>query len=84
MAGAMLRLTAGITVATFGLRQREAFEHFGELVAELLKLSSAAAAAKPGAAHCVRHKAHRNPRQVGRLITWQPQPRGFAYGRVSG
>ena len=31
---------AGITVATFGPRQREAFEHFGELVAELLKLAA--------------------------------------------
>ncbi|PZF99945.1 peptidase [Micromonospora deserti] len=29
---------AGITVATFGERQRESFEHFGELVAELFKL----------------------------------------------
>lgn len=29
---------AGITVATFGARQRESFEHFGELVAELFKL----------------------------------------------
>jgi sodium/hydrogen antiporter len=31
---------AGITVATFGPRQREAFEQFGELVAELLKLAA--------------------------------------------
>jgi NhaP-type Na+/H+ or K+/H+ antiporter len=31
---------AGMTVATFGPRQREAFEHFGELVAELLKLAA--------------------------------------------
>jgi NhaP-type Na+/H+ or K+/H+ antiporter len=31
---------AGITVATFGQRQREAFEQFGELVAELLKLAA--------------------------------------------
>jgi NhaP-type Na+/H+ or K+/H+ antiporter len=31
---------AGITVATFGPRQRESFEHFGELVAELLKLAA--------------------------------------------
>ncbi|MCW6004406.1 cation:proton antiporter [Micromonospora sp. CPCC 205371] len=31
---------AGVTVATFGPRQREAFEHFGELVAELLKLAA--------------------------------------------
>jgi sodium/hydrogen antiporter len=31
---------AGITVATFGPRQRAAFEHFGELVAELLKLAA--------------------------------------------
>ncbi|MFE0156282.1 cation:proton antiporter [Nonomuraea sp. NPDC059007] len=29
---------AGITVATFGQRQRESFEHFGELIAELFKL----------------------------------------------
>ncbi|MDO3704203.1 cation:proton antiporter [Micromonospora sp. C28SCA-DRY-2] len=29
---------AGVTVATFGQRQRESFEHFGELVAELFKL----------------------------------------------
>ena len=29
---------AGITVATFGPRQRDAFEHFGELIAEILKL----------------------------------------------
>ncbi|MGH8876997.1 MAG: cation:proton antiporter [Stackebrandtia sp.] len=32
--------TAGITVATVGPRQREAFEHFGELGAELLKLAA--------------------------------------------
>ncbi|GAA4893823.1 sodium/hydrogen exchanger family protein [Stackebrandtia albiflava] len=32
--------TAGITVATFGPRQRQAFEHFGELGAELLKLAA--------------------------------------------
>ncbi|CAM3425074.1 cation:proton antiporter [Stackebrandtia soli] len=32
--------TAGITVATFGSRQRQAFEHFGELIAELLKLAA--------------------------------------------
>ncbi|MEO3799782.1 cation:proton antiporter [Nonomuraea sp. B1E8] len=31
---------AGITVATFGERQRESFEHFGELIAELLKLAA--------------------------------------------
>lgn len=31
---------AGVTVATFGPRQREAFEHFGELIAELLKLGA--------------------------------------------
>lgn len=31
---------AGVTVATFGQRQRESFEHFGELVAELLKLAA--------------------------------------------
>ncbi|MFD8559947.1 cation:proton antiporter [Streptosporangium canum] len=31
---------AGITVATFGERQRESFEEFGELVAELLKLAA--------------------------------------------
>jgi NhaP-type Na+/H+ or K+/H+ antiporter len=31
---------AGITVATFGPRQRAAFEHVGELVAELLKLAA--------------------------------------------
>ncbi|MEH1013390.1 cation:proton antiporter [Micromonospora sp. CPCC 206060] len=31
---------AGITVATFGSRQREAFEHFGELIAELFKLAA--------------------------------------------
>ncbi|PWU52599.1 peptidase [Micromonospora sp. S4605] len=29
---------AGVTVATFGERQRESFEHFGELIAELFKL----------------------------------------------
>jgi NhaP-type Na+/H+ and K+/H+ antiporter len=32
--------TAGITVATVGQREREAFEHFGELVAEILKLTA--------------------------------------------
>ncbi|MFF5213096.1 cation:proton antiporter [Streptosporangium sp. NPDC000396] len=32
--------SAGITVATFGERQRESFEHFGELIAELLKLAA--------------------------------------------
>ncbi len=32
--------TAGITVATCGERQRESFEEFGELVAELLKLAA--------------------------------------------
>jgi NhaP-type Na+/H+ or K+/H+ antiporter len=32
--------TAGITVATYGQRQRESFEEFGELVAELLKLAA--------------------------------------------
>lgn len=32
--------TAGITVATMGPKQREAFEHFGELAAELLKLAA--------------------------------------------
>ena len=31
---------AGITVATFGPRQRAAFEHFGENVAELFKLAA--------------------------------------------
>ncbi|MEV0284821.1 cation:proton antiporter [Kribbella sp. NPDC050820] len=31
---------AGITVATFGPRQREAFEHFGELISESLKLAA--------------------------------------------
>jgi NhaP-type Na+/H+ or K+/H+ antiporter len=31
---------AGITVATFGPRQREAFEHFGELISEVLKLAA--------------------------------------------
>jgi sodium/hydrogen antiporter len=31
---------AGITVATFGPRQRAAFEHFGESIAELLKLAA--------------------------------------------
>ncbi|MFI7208811.1 cation:proton antiporter [Micromonospora aurantiaca] len=31
---------AGITVATFGPRERAAFEHFGENVAELLKLAA--------------------------------------------
>ncbi|GAA3427944.1 cation:proton antiporter [Streptosporangium nondiastaticum] len=31
---------AGITVATFGQRQRGAFEHFGELIAELFKLAA--------------------------------------------
>ncbi|MFC5827253.1 cation:proton antiporter [Nonomuraea insulae] len=31
---------AGITVATFGERQRESFEHFGELLAELFKLAA--------------------------------------------
>ncbi|MGI5151656.1 cation:proton antiporter [Plantactinospora sp. CA-294935] len=31
---------AGITVATIGHQQREAFEHFGELVAEILKLAA--------------------------------------------
>lgn len=31
---------AGITVATFGERQRETFEHFGELIAELFKLAA--------------------------------------------
>jgi NhaP-type Na+/H+ or K+/H+ antiporter len=32
--------TAGLTVATVGPRQRHAFEHFGELGAELLKLAA--------------------------------------------
>lgn len=31
---------AGITVATFGARQKESFEEFGELVAEILKLAA--------------------------------------------
>lgn len=31
---------AGITVATFGPAQRKAFEHFGELIAESLKLAA--------------------------------------------
>jgi sodium/hydrogen antiporter len=31
---------AGITVATFGPRQRAAFEHFGENIAELFKLAA--------------------------------------------
>ncbi|MER7128391.1 cation:proton antiporter [Streptosporangium saharense] len=31
---------AGITVATFGERQRESFEHFGELIAEVFKLAA--------------------------------------------
>ena len=31
---------AGITVATFGPRQRVAFEHFGENIAELFKLAA--------------------------------------------
>ncbi|MCX2967761.1 MULTISPECIES: cation:proton antiporter [Streptomyces] len=31
---------AGVTVATFGPRQRKAFEEFGELAAELLKLAA--------------------------------------------
>ncbi|GAA3293331.1 cation:proton antiporter [Dactylosporangium vinaceum] len=31
---------AGITVATIGHKEREAFEHFGELVAETLKLAA--------------------------------------------
>jgi sodium/hydrogen antiporter len=31
---------AGITVATFGERQRESFEHFGELIAEIFKLAA--------------------------------------------
>ncbi|MEU4886934.1 MULTISPECIES: cation:proton antiporter [Streptomyces] len=31
---------AGVTVATFGPRQRKAFDEFGELVAELLKLAA--------------------------------------------
>jgi sodium/hydrogen antiporter len=32
--------SAGITVATFGPRQRAAFEHFGEHIAELFKLAA--------------------------------------------
>ncbi|MEO3876787.1 cation:proton antiporter [Nonomuraea sp. B12E4] len=32
--------SAGITVATFGQRQRESFEHFGELIAEMFKLAA--------------------------------------------
>ncbi|MCA2229234.1 cation:proton antiporter [Nonomuraea aurantiaca] len=32
--------SAGITVATFGERQRASFEHFGELLAELFKLAA--------------------------------------------
>ena len=32
--------TAGVTVATCGDRQRESFEEFGELIAELLKLAA--------------------------------------------
>ncbi|GAA3939269.1 peptidase [Amorphoplanes auranticolor] len=32
--------SAGITVATFGPRQRAAFEHFGENIAELFKLAA--------------------------------------------
>ncbi|MFC0626261.1 cation:proton antiporter [Kribbella deserti] len=31
---------AGVTVATFGPRQRAAFEHFGELISETLKLAA--------------------------------------------
>ncbi|GGM37518.1 cation:proton antiporter [Dactylosporangium sucinum] len=31
---------AGITVATIGHKEREAFEHFGELIAEILKLGA--------------------------------------------
>ncbi|MCM0677557.1 cation:proton antiporter, partial [Micromonospora phytophila] len=31
---------AGVTVATFGERQRESFAHFGELIAELFKLAA--------------------------------------------
>jgi NhaP-type Na+/H+ or K+/H+ antiporter len=31
---------AGITVATIGRKEREAFEHFGELIAEILKLAA--------------------------------------------
>jgi NhaP-type Na+/H+ or K+/H+ antiporter len=31
---------AGVTVATVGRKEREAFEHFGELVAEILKLAA--------------------------------------------
>lgn len=32
--------SAGVTIATFGPKQRESFEHFGELVAEILKLAA--------------------------------------------
>lgn len=32
--------SAGMTVATFGPRQRQTFEHFGELIAELAKLAA--------------------------------------------
>ncbi|MGW3351802.1 cation:proton antiporter [Nonomuraea rubra] len=32
--------SAGITVATFGPRQRESFEHFGELISEVFKLAA--------------------------------------------
>jgi NhaP-type Na+/H+ or K+/H+ antiporter len=31
---------AGVTVATVGRKEREAFEHFGELIAEILKLAA--------------------------------------------
>jgi NhaP-type Na+/H+ or K+/H+ antiporter len=31
---------AGITVATIGRKERDAFEHFGELIAEILKLAA--------------------------------------------
>lgn len=31
---------AGVTVATFGKQQRESFEHFGELIAEIFKLAA--------------------------------------------
>ncbi|MGH3814823.1 MAG: cation:proton antiporter [Pseudonocardiaceae bacterium] len=31
---------AGVTVASLGPRQREAFEHFGELIAEVMKLAA--------------------------------------------
>lgn len=31
---------AGVTVATFGTKQRESFEHFGELISEVLKLAA--------------------------------------------